>query len=197
VRRKPYSVVLLDEIEKAHPEVFNLLLQVLDEGRLTDSQGRTVDFRNTIILMTSNVATEAANALPNDDARVQGDDQRLIQALRGHFRPEFINRLDGIVRFDPLAPEQMDAILEIQLKRMHERLVPRGLHVELDADARTWLATRGYDAEFGARPLKRLLQRAVLDPISSMILAGDLSPGTRVAISVVDGELHFESAQTH
>ncbi len=197
VRRKPYSVVLLDEIEKAHPEVFNLLLQVLDEGRLTDSQGRTVDFRNTIVLMTSNVATDTGDAAEPGDADVTDGDPRIIEALRAHFRPEFINRLDGIVKFQRLAPEQMHAILDIQLKRLRERLIDRGLHVELDDDAREWLAARGYNPEFGARPLKRLLQRAVLDPISTKILEGECSPGTRLSISVVEGELAFDSAHAH
>jgi len=197
VRRKPYSVVLLDEIEKAHPEVFNLLLQVLDEGRLTDSQGRTVDFRNTIILMTSNVVTNALDAASESDPETIDNDQQMLEALRSHFRPEFINRLDGIVKFQQLAPEQMHAILDIQLKRLHERFVHRGLHVELDVHAREWLATRSYNPEFGARPLKRLLQRAVLDPIASKILEGKFSPGTRVAITVHEGELAFEGTQPH
>ncbi len=197
VRRKPYSVVLLDEIEKAHPEVFNLLLQVLDEGRLTDSQGRTVDFRNTIILITSNVTTNVVENLEGATLKERDDDPRLVEALRAHFRPEFINRLDGIVRFQRLAPEHMHAILDIQLARLHERFVQRGLHVELDEGARAWLATRGYNPEFGARPLKRLLQREVLDPVSTKILEGEMCPGTRISISVADGALTFDSAAAH
>ncbi len=183
VRRKPYSVVLLDEIEKAHPEVFNLLLQVLDDGRLTDSQGHVVDFRNTIILMTSNIGSELES---REDL---GDDELAAlraEALRRHFRPEFINRLDGIEYFHALRREDMIGILDIQLRRIAPRLEGRGLTLEVDDEARALLAERGYDPAFGARPLKRLLQREVLDPLASEILSGRLQHGMS-ALATVEG----------
>jgi ATP-dependent Clp protease ATP-binding subunit ClpB len=175
VRRKPYSVVLLDEIEKAHPEVFNLLLQVLDDGRLTDSQGRTVDFRNTIILMTSNVGSDLSVGLSGDDL-----DRAREAAIKAQFRPEFLNRLDGIVTFEPLRREQMRSILAIQLGRLRARLADRELTLELTEDAMEFLAERGYDPEFGARPLKRVLQKTIVSPLSRAILAGEFAPGTTV-----------------
>ncbi|MEZ4430764.1 MAG: AAA family ATPase, partial [Nannocystaceae bacterium] len=184
VRRKPYSVVLLDEIEKAHPEVFNLLLQVLDDGRLTDSQGHVVDFRNTMILMTSNIGSE----LEARDDLEDGERARLrADALRHHFRPEFINRLDGLLYFHPLRREDMMGILDIQIARIAPRLAGRGLHLEVQDDARALLAERGYDPAFGARPLKRLLQREVLDPLANEILSGRLRPGM-TAVAGVEGE---------
>jgi ATP-dependent Clp protease ATP-binding subunit ClpB len=160
VRRRPYSVVLLDEIEKAHPDVFNILLQVLDDGRLTDSQGRTVDFRNTIVIMTSNIP----------DA----------EAARRQFRPEFINRLDGIIQFNPLGKEQMRGILDIQLRRLAPRLAARELRLELTDTAKDLLAERGYDPDFGARPLNRLIQRALIDPLATMILEGRVPPSSTI-----------------
>ncbi len=164
VRRRPYPVVLLHEIEKAHPDVFNILLQVLDDGRLTDSQGRTVDFRNTIVLMTSN--------LPG------------LEAVRRQFRPEFINRLDGIVQFEPLGKEQMRGILEIQLRRLAPRLQTRDLRLELSDAAKDLLAERGYDPDFGARPLNRLIQRTIIDPLARMILEGRVPPGSTIMADV-------------
>jgi ATP-dependent Clp protease ATP-binding subunit ClpB len=185
VRRKPYSVVLLDEIEKAHPEVFNLLLQVLDDGRLTDSQGRTVDFRNTIVLMTSNIGSELLATGLTGDALEHARDRMLKQ----HFRPEFLNRLDGIMQFHSLGREHMLAILQIQLARLAKRLRDRELILEVDEPAQQWLADRGYDPEFGARPLKRLLQRTILEPLSRAILAGQFGRGDTVRMVVrPDGE---------
>jgi ATP-dependent Clp protease ATP-binding subunit ClpB len=166
VRRRPYSVVLLDEIEKAHADVFNILLQVLDDGRLTDSQGRTVDFRNTIVLMTSN--------LPN------------AEAARRHFRPEFINRLDGILQFHPLGKEQMRGILDIQLRRLQPRLATRELTLELTDAAKDLLSERGYDPDFGARPLNRLIQRAIIDPLATMILEGKVPHGSKIVADVTE-----------
>ncbi|WP_106394243.1 ATP-dependent chaperone ClpB [Enhygromyxa salina] len=181
VRRKPYSVVLLDEIEKAHPEVFNLLLQVLDDGRLTDSQGRTVDFRNTIILMTSNIGSELLSS-----GQYDGDAQELERAraklLRQHFRPEFLNRLDGVISFHSLGREHMLGILEIQLRRLAKRLAERELELELSNSAKAWLAERGYEPEYGARPLKRLLQQRILEPLSRAILAGEFGRGDTVVV---------------
>ena len=176
VRRKPYSVVLLDEIEKAHPDVFNVLLQLLDDGRLTDSQGRTVDFRNTIIIMTSNIGSELMLQDMDETER-----QRLRQqALRRHFRPEFVNRVDGVISFHPLGREQMRGILDIQLRGLDPRLADRDLTLEVTDAAKDALAARGYDPEFGARPLKRLIARAIVDPLAQAILEGRFGPGTNV-----------------
>ncbi|MCY1061096.1 ATP-dependent chaperone ClpB [Nannocystis sp. SCPEA4] len=180
IRRRPYSVVLLDEIEKAHPEVFNLLLQVLDDGRLTDSQGHVVDFRNTIILMTSNIGSElAAEGLTG-----KALEQAREQVLRRHFRPEFLNRLDGIVSFKPLQREDMMGILDIQLARIENRLAQREIHLEVSPEAKRQLADRGYDPTYGARPLKRLLQNVLLDPLATRILSGEIRPGQTVVAAV-------------
>ncbi|MFV8752574.1 ATP-dependent Clp protease ATP-binding subunit [Nannocystaceae bacterium ST9] len=185
VRRKPYSVVLLDEIEKAHPEVFNLLLQVLDDGRLTDSQGRTVDFRNTIVLMTSNIGSDLLATGLSGEAL----DKARERMLKQHFRPEFLNRLDGILQFHALGREHMLGILKIQLQRLDKRLGDRDLTLAVDDRARLWLADRGYEPEFGARPLKRLLQKAILEPLSRAILAGQFGRGDTVRVVVrPDGE---------
>jgi len=176
VRRRPFSVVLLDEIEKAHPDVFNILLQLLDDGRLTDSQGRTVDFRNTIILMTSNIGSDLMTKTLDDKER-----ERLrTQALRAHFRPEFLNRLDGIIQFSPLGRESMRGILDIQLKRLDKLLEQRELVLEVTSTARDFLAEHGYDAEFGARPLKRLIQQTLVEPLAQGILTGRFVPGNRI-----------------
>jgi ATP-dependent Clp protease ATP-binding subunit ClpB len=180
VRRKPYSVVLLDEIEKAHPEVFNLLLQVLDDGRLTDSQGRTVDFRNTIILMTSNIGSELLAAGLGEDEFARARDKLLRQS----FRPEFLNRLDGIIQFHALRREHMLGILGIQLRRIAKRLADRELTLEVSDAAKQWLAERGYEPEFGARPLKRLLQQRILEPLSRAILAGEFGAGDTVLVNL-------------
>ncbi|MBK8719101.1 MAG: ATP-dependent chaperone ClpB [Deltaproteobacteria bacterium] len=184
VRRRPYSVVLLDEIEKAHADVFNLLLQVLDDGRLTDSQGRTVDFRNTIVLMTSNVGSDRVRAEGGDDPR---EAARLREAaLRAHFRPEFLNRLDGIIAFAPLGRDQLRGIVDIQLDRLRPRLAQRDLALEVTTAASDRLAERGYDAEFGARPLKRLIQQAIVDPLSLALLEGKVQPHDTVVVEAVD-----------
>ncbi len=184
VRRRPYSVVLLDEIEKAHPEVFNLLLQVLDDGRLTDSQGRTVDFRNTIVLMTSNIGSELIRPLHAGEITEEEFLVARDKALRAAFRPEFLNRLDGNLQFHPLKEEHMLGILEIQLARLQKRLDERELTLEVTDDAKALLSKQGYDPDFGARPLKRLLQRTILEPLSRGILAGDYPPGAKVSAEV-------------
>ncbi|HWB75765.1 MAG TPA: AAA family ATPase, partial [Nannocystaceae bacterium] len=178
VRRRPYSVVLLDEIEKAHPDVFNVLLQLLDDGRLTDSQGRTVDFRNTIVLMTSNLGSDRMR--PGMDEREAAKVREA--ALRGHFRPEFLNRLDGIVAFRPLGPEHIGKIVDIQLDRLRPRLAARELGLEVTPAARARLARKGYDPEFGARPLKRLIQQTIVDPLSTAILERSIVSGTTVVV---------------
>ena len=174
VRRRPYSVVLLDEIEKANPEVFNILLQVLDDGRLTDGQGRTVDFRNTVLIMTSNVRSE--------------------EAMREVFRPEFLNRIDEIVEFEPLTREQIGEIVELQLARLRDRLAERGLSLELTDAAKEQLAEAGWDPTYGARPLKRAIQRLVENPLALRLLEGEFQEGDTVGVDVKDGELVFEKA---
>ncbi len=184
VRRRPYSIVLLDEVEKAHSDVFNLLLQVLDDGRLTDSQGRTVDFRNTVILMTSNVGSELSAAMARGEIGKAELDRAQQQALRRVFRPEFLNRLDGVLQFHALAPEHMHGILEVQMRRIMARLADRRVGLRLTTAATNWLCEHGYDQEFGARPLKRLLQSALLEPLSLEILAGRLLPGMNAVVDV-------------
>jgi ATP-dependent Clp protease ATP-binding subunit ClpB len=182
VRRRPYQVVLFDEIEKAHPDVFNVLLQVLDDGRLTDGQGRTVDFRNTLIIMTSNLGSEyLVNQLPGED--VGAVREQVMGVVRGHFRPEFLNRVDEILLFHRLKREEMGAIVDIQLKRLQSLLDERKIRLELDASARAWLADRGYDPTYGARPLKRVIQKAVQNPLSELILSGDVKDGDTVRIT--------------
>jgi len=175
VRRRPYSVVLLDEIEKAHAEVFDVLLQVLDDGRLTDGHGRTVDFRNTVLIMTSNLRTP--------------------EQMREHFRPEFLNRIDEIVQFEPLAKEQLAEIAELQLERLRERLAERRLSLELTDAAKEALAEAGWDPAYGARPLKRAIQRLVENPLALRLLEGDFAEGDTVRVDAEDGELVFERAE--
>ncbi|KAA0910280.1 ATP-dependent chaperone ClpB [Aquicoccus porphyridii] len=182
VRRRPYQVVLFDEVEKAHPEVFNVLLQVLDDGVLTDGHGRTVDFKQTLIVLTSNLGSQALSQLPEgaDAAQAQRD---VMDAVRAHFRPEFLNRLDDMIVFDRLSRGDMGAIVEIQIKRLMKRLVGRKIRLDLDAAAKTWLADEGYDPVYGARPLKRVIQRALQDPLAEAILAGDIRDGATVPVS--------------
>ncbi len=187
VRRRPYQVVLFDEVEKAHPDVFNVLLQVLDDGVLTDGQGRTVDFKQTLIVLTSNLGSQALSRLPegSDAADAKRD---VMDAVRAHFRPEFINRLDEIVVFDRLTRGDMTGIVTIQMKRLEQRLAGRNIVLDLDAGALKWLADEGYDPVFGARPLKRVIQRALQDQLAEMILAGDVLDGDTVKVSAgVDG----------
>ena len=182
VRRRPYQVVLFDEVEKAHPDVFNVLLQVLDDGVLTDGQGRTVDFKQTLIVLTSNLGAYALSQLP-DGADPTEARKQVMEAVRSHFRPEFLNRLDDQIIFDRLGRQDMAAIVEIQLKRLEARLAGRKITLELDDAAKIWLADEGYDPVFGARPLKRVFQRHLQDPLASMILAGDVMDGSNVVIS--------------
>ncbi|MBU3033476.1 ATP-dependent chaperone ClpB [Tritonibacter mobilis] len=182
VRRRPYQVVLFDEVEKAHPDVFNVLLQVLDDGMLTDGQGRTVDFKQTLIILTSNLGAQALSQLP-DGADAADAKRDVMDAVRAHFRPEFLNRLDETVIFDRLARQDMDGIVEIQLRRLAKRLAQRKITLELDDGAKTWLADEGYDPVFGARPLKRVIQRALQNPLAEALLAGDIKDGETVPVS--------------
>jgi ATP-dependent Clp protease ATP-binding subunit ClpB len=183
VRRRPYSVVLLDEIEKAHPDVFNTLLQVMDDGRLTDGQGRTVDFKNTVLIMTSNIRVgegTQSSGLPEEQIR---------SALLEHFKPEFINRLDDIVRFDSLTREQLTEIVELQVARVIARVAERGVTVTLSDDARTLLGDLGYDPTYGARPLRRVIQKQLTDRLALALLAGEIRAGDAVEVEAVDGTL--------
>jgi ATP-dependent Clp protease ATP-binding subunit ClpB len=190
VRRRPYQVVLFDEVEKAHPDVFNVLLQVLDDGRLTDGQGRTVDFRNTLIIMTSNLGSEFLVNQPEgeDTSAVR---EQVMGTVRAHFRPEFLNRVDEIILFHRLQKSEMGRIVEIQFARLQKLLEDRKIVLTLDTAARDWLAAKGWDPAYGARPLKRVIQRNVQDPLAEMILAGDVADGDRVAISAQGNVLTF------
>ncbi len=189
VRRRPYQVVLFDEVEKAHPDVFNVLLQVLDDGVLTDGQGRTVDFKQTLIILTSNLGAYALSQLPEgaDPTRARAE---VMEAVRAHFRPEFLNRLDETIIFERLARDDMGAIVEIQLRKLEARLAGRKITLELDAAAKAWLADEGYDPVYGARPLKRVIQRNLQDQLAQMLLAGDVLDGSTVVVSAgIDGLL--------
>ncbi|MGR3518985.1 MAG: AAA family ATPase, partial [Roseovarius sp.] len=196
VRRRPYQVVLFDEVEKAHPEVFNVLLQVLDDGVLTDGQGHRVDFKQTLIVLTSNLGSQALSQLPEgSDAEAAKRD--VMEAVRGHFRPEFLNRLDEIVVFDRLTRDQMDGIVDIQMRRLLKRLATRKIRLELDDAARTWLADEGYDPVYGARPLKRVIQKALQDPLAEALLSGDILDGSTVPVTAgADGLIIGERVGT-
>jgi ATP-dependent Clp protease ATP-binding subunit ClpB len=175
VRRRPYSVILFDEIEKAHPDVFNTLLQLLDDGRLTDGQGRTIDFRNTVVVMTSNLGSQHLADWTDLGAR-----DKVMDELRRTFRPEFLNRIDDIVIFHPLGRNEIDSIVDLQLGRLRKLLRERDLDLELSPEARTFLADQGYDPQYGARPLKRALVRYLQDPLAKQVLAGELHPGDTI-----------------
>jgi ATP-dependent Clp protease ATP-binding subunit ClpB len=183
VRRRPYSVVLLDEIEKAHSDVFNTLLQVMDDGRLTDGQGRTVDFKNTVLIMTSNFPVSES-----------ADDTQLRSELLAHFKPEFINRLDDIVRFHALTREQISEIVDLQVGHVIERVAERGVHVTLTDNARTLIGNLGYDPAYGARPLRRVIQKQLTDRLALALLQGDLRDGDSVAVDAEGGELVLRTA---
>ncbi len=191
VRRRPYRVILFDEIEKAHPEVWNALLQILDDGRLTDGQGRVVDFRNTVLIMTSNVGTEFVsrggtlgflqNAETEEDRQAH---DKIYKALKSTFRPEFLNRIDEIIVFSPLNLAQMREIVELQMKEVSGRLTENGLNVSLTGTARDWLAEQGFDPVFGARPLRRALQKHVESPLSISLLSGQFVDGDTVVVDL-------------
>ncbi|MEI6283037.1 MAG: AAA family ATPase, partial [Alphaproteobacteria bacterium] len=193
VRRRPYQVVLFDEVEKAHPDVFNVLLQVLDDGRLTDGQGRTVDFRNTLIIMTSNLGSEyLANQGEGDD--VEAVRPMVMDAVRRHFRPELLNRIDEIILFRRLGREQMESIVRIQLGRYEKLLADRRMTLSLDVAALHWLSEKGYDPVYGARPLKRVIQRELVDPVARKLLAGEMLDGALIAVTAGDGALQIGRA---
>jgi ATP-dependent Clp protease ATP-binding subunit ClpB len=192
VRRRPYSVVLLDEIEKAHQDAFNVLLQLLDDGRLTDGQGRTVDFRNTVVVMTSNLGSSAFNEtwLSPDEQK-----EKVLAEVRAHFRPEFLNRVDDIIVFQTLAKDQIAEIVEFQVRLLQKRLGDRKLTITLTLAALDYLADKGYDPTYGARPLKRLIQREVQDALAMKLLAGDLHEGDTVEIARGEEGLDFRVAE--
>jgi ATP-dependent Clp protease ATP-binding subunit ClpB len=188
VRRRPYSVVLFDEIEKAHPDVFNVLLQILDDGRLTDSKGRTVDFKNTVLIMTSNLGSREIQEVSEDEKQVR---EAVTQVLREHFKPEFLNRIDDIVIFHRLSREQITQIIDVQLERLRAMLHERNISLKLEDSARELLAREGYDPNFGARPLKRAIQTLIQNPLSMKLLRGEILPGQVVVVSARNGEMEF------
>jgi len=195
VRRRPYSVILFDEIEKAHHDVFNVLLQVLDDGRLTDGQGRTVDFKNTIVIMTSNIGTPIIQEYfmeGKNSAGARSDmEDKIMSELKKYFRPEFLNRVDDVIIFQSLDEEELAKIVDIQLERLGKRLAQQNLTLDVDAAAKKLLAQEGYDPQFGARPLKRAIQEHLLDPLAMKLLEGDFKPGDKIKVSANDGELIF------
>lgn len=197
VRRRPYRVVLFDEIEKAHPDVWNALLQILEDGRLTDGQGRVVDFRNTVIIMTSNLGTEytrrggALGFVRADEPDAIADHQKIERAIRDTFRPEFLNRIDEIIIFEPLSLADVEQIVDLQMRSIADRLQEAGIAVHLTEPARNWLAVQGYDPQFGARPLRRALQRLIENPLSTRLLSGEIRPGDLIVIDELNGQLIF------
>jgi ATP-dependent Clp protease ATP-binding subunit ClpB len=190
VRRRPYSVVLFDEIEKAHQDVFNVLLQILDDGRLTDSKGRTVDFKNTVLIMTSNLGSREIQAVQDDEKQVR---EAVIQELRLHFKPEFLNRIDDIVIFHQLSRRQIEQIIDVQLERLRKMLAERNITLELDDSARELLAREGYDPNYGARPLKRAIQTLIQNPLAVKLLRGEILPGQTVQVSAQRDKLVFNN----
>jgi ATP-dependent Clp protease ATP-binding subunit ClpB len=187
VRRRPYAVILFDEIEKAHPDVFNILLQLLDDGRLTDSQGRTVDFRNTVVILTSNVGSPRILAAAEEGVSWRGVEQEVLQLLRGQFKPEFLNRIDDIVVFHPLGRGELDRIVELQLGQLRALLADRKLSLRLTAAAQQRLGDAGYDPVFGARPLKRAVQRLLQNPLALAVLEGRFKEGDAIVADATDG----------
>ena len=196
IRRRPYQVILFDEVEKAHPDVFNILLQVLDDGRLTDGQGRTIDFRNTLIIMTSNMGSEFLAAQAEGEP-VEAVRPMVMDVVRSHFRPELLNRIDEIILFKRLGRAEMDNIVGIQLQRVEKMLADRRMTLSLDASAMTWLGDKGYDPVYGARPLKRVIQKALIDPIARKLLAGDLEDGSVIEVRAGADGLIIGRAQVH
>jgi ATP-dependent Clp protease ATP-binding subunit ClpB len=189
VRRRPYSVLLLDEIEKAHPDVFNVLLQMLDDGRLTDGHGRTVDFKNTVVIMTSNLGSQWILS-PNETETSM--EEKVMATVRDHFKPEFLNRVDEIIVFHRLSREDLARIVEVQLETVRERLAHRNIDLDLTDEAAGYLADKGYDAAYGARPLKRLIQREIENELALKLLDGTFTPGDSVRVDVRDDRLVFE-----
>jgi ATP-dependent Clp protease ATP-binding subunit ClpB len=193
VRRRPYSVILLDEVEKAHPDVFNVLLQVLDDGRLTDGHGRTVDFRNTVIVMTSNLGSNLIQEMAGEE-NYDAMKNAVMDVVGTHFRPEFVNRIDDLVVFHPLGRDHIRKIVDIQLGYLHDRLAEREIRIHLSDAARDKLADAGFDPVYGARPLKRAIQQQVENPLAQEILQGRFQPGDVIEVGVEDDHLDFRNA---
>jgi len=194
VRRRPYQVILFDEVEKAHHEVFNILLQVLDDGRLTDSHGNVVNFTNTIIILTSNLGSQFLTDIDDEDeeiSNISSAQNKVLEAVRGHFRPEFLNRLDEIIIFNKLNRSNMNKIVEVQFARLSNRLKTRNILLELDDLALHYLATKGYDSHYGARPLKRVIQREIENILANKILQGEIKDGDKIKILYQDETLKF------
>jgi ATP-dependent Clp protease ATP-binding subunit ClpB len=189
VRRRPYSVVLFDEIEKAHSDVFNVLLQILDDGRLTDSKGRTVDFKNTVLIMTSNLGSREIQAAEGDEKQVR---EAVVQELQLHFKPEFLNRVDDVVIFHQLSREEIAKIIEVQLEKLRKMLAERNIHLELDESAKDLLMRDGYDPSYGARPLKRAIQTLIQNPLAVKLLQGEVQPGQTIRLSANGDVLEFK-----
>jgi ATP-dependent Clp protease ATP-binding subunit ClpB len=184
IRRRPYAVILFDEVEKAHPDVFNVMLQILDDGRVTDGQGRTVDFTNTVLILTSNIGSQSILELAGDQGKYKEMERRVNDALHAHFRPEFLNRLDETIIFHSLRREELRKIVALQVNRLRERLEDRKLNLEISETAADWLANAGYDPVYGARPLKRAIQRELETPIAKSILAGQYGDSQTVRVDV-------------
>jgi ATP-dependent Clp protease ATP-binding subunit ClpB len=189
VRRRPYSVVLFDEIEKAHSDVFNVLLQILDDGRLTDSKGRTVDFKNTVLIMTSNLGSREIQAAEGDESQVR---DAVLQELQSHFKPEFLNRIDDVVIFHQLSREQIGKIIDVQLERLRHMLAERSIVLELDKSAKDLLMREGYDPSYGARPLKRAIQTYIQNPLAVKLLQGEVQPGQVIKLSANGDNIEFK-----
>jgi ATP-dependent Clp protease ATP-binding subunit ClpB len=195
VRRRPYSVVLFDEIEKAHPDVFNVLLQILDDGRLTDSKGRVVDFKNTVLIMTSNLGSREILSVGDNEKQAR---EAVTQILREYFKPEFLNRIDDIVIFGQLSRNEIEKIIDVQLEKLRHMLADRGIAIVLEESAKELLSNEGYDPTFGARPLKRAIQTLIQNPLAVKLLKGEITSGQTVHISAENGEMKFvpETATT-
>ncbi|MAJ38023.1 MAG: hypothetical protein CMC19_08965 [Flavobacteriaceae bacterium] len=197
VRRRPYSIVLLDEIEKAHPDTFNILLQVLDEGHLTDSQGRFIDFKNTIVIMTSNIGSNYWSALSAENSfnskEVEMIQNKVQDELKQHMKPEFLNRIDEITLFTPLTPEDISVITSLQLEELVDTLKEKGIDMQFTEEAVTFLSEQGYDMQYGARPLKRIIQKEILSPLSKKILSGDIKSKGGVILDNFDNRLVFRT----
>jgi ATP-dependent Clp protease ATP-binding subunit ClpB len=197
VRRKPYSVILFDEIEKAHPDVFNIMLQILDDGRLTDSKGRTVDFKNTVIIMTSNIGSSiilesTINSLTLDEDSIESGKTKVLELMRQHFRPEFLNRIDEIVFFKGLSMFQLQKIVDIQIAKLTDLLTDKDIKIEITEEAKELLARMGFDPIYGARPLKRVIRQTIENPLSRMIIEGKFTEGNKILISSDNSELKFQ-----